>query len=611
MNLKFLITRTIYETPAISQRSLAKKFFVSLGKINSVLNEVIDDGLIKKSSKEGIYEITSKGEEMLNANKVDGAIILACGRGFKFRYDDEEAPTCFLEINGEKLIERQIKQLKGANIDDITVMIGFMKEKFDYLIDKYNVKLIYNDEYKYKKTLSTFYHAKEILKSKNMYICVSDVYAENNIYHQYEIEPYLIGQFYEDCKNEWRLVANSKSEIKEVIVGGTNDFCAMGISFLSKSFLDEFIPLVEEYYNKSFTDDYYWENVLVSNFLKLPKIYLYKLGMGEISEFDTTKDIEEFNKNDSNINENIIEYVSKSMEVDKKNIHSIECIKEDVANLIYRFNVNDEKYTIRLPKENANEFIDRKNEKEIIEKILKNNRSNNSKKVIVPIEEVVYFDELNAYKISKYIDGGRPIDINSEKEIKKSLEAYKKLHTCDVKVSGSCDIIDMIYKYLDIIRSKNMTVPYEDFDEVLDKAKVIKEYIDNVKRVKVVCHGAPNPNNILYAKGEVILIDFEYGGMADPISDIALFATFLKMDIDKAYNLYEIYKSIEITDENIINFLPDDDKLAEKLFVAYMALGGFYNALWSIVRGSTSGADYGTIGMDGYRTFKNCYKKFN
>ena len=91
-------------------------------------------------------------------------------------------------------------------------------------------------------------------------------------------------------------MANSKSEIKEVIVGGTNDFCAMGISFLSKSFLDEFIPLVEEYYNKSFTDDYYWENVLVSNFSKLPKIYLYKLGMGEISEFDTTKDIEDFNK---------------------------------------------------------------------------------------------------------------------------------------------------------------------------------------------------------------------------------------------------------------------------------------------------------------------------
>ena len=227
----------------------------------------------------------------------------------------------------------------------------------------------------------------------------------------------------------------------------------------------------------------------------------------------------------------------------------------------------------------------------------------------MPIENVVYFDEKNAYKISKYLDGARPVNVNNEIEIKKSLEAYKKLHSCGVEVSGSCDIIDMIYKYLDIIRDKKMLVPYEDFDEVLNKAKIIKDYINNIKRVKVICHGAPNPNNILYANGEIVLIDFEYGGMADPISDIALFATFLKLDIENAYGLYQIYKSLKIVDENNVNVLPDDDKVVKKLLVAYMALGGFYNALWSIVRGSTSGADYGTLGMDGYRTFKNCFKE--
>ena len=59
-----------------------------------------------------------------------------------------DTPKCFINIKGEKMIERQIEQLKAAGIDDITIMVGFMKEKFDYLIDKYNVKLKYNPEYK-------------------------------------------------------------------------------------------------------------------------------------------------------------------------------------------------------------------------------------------------------------------------------------------------------------------------------------------------------------------------------------------------------------------------------------------------------------------------------
>ena len=42
------------------------------------------------------------------------------------------------------MIERQIKQLHEAGITDITIIVGYLKEKFEYLIDKYQVKLLYN-----------------------------------------------------------------------------------------------------------------------------------------------------------------------------------------------------------------------------------------------------------------------------------------------------------------------------------------------------------------------------------------------------------------------------------------------------------------------------------
>ena len=54
------------------------------------------------------------------------------------------------------MIERQIKQLHAVGITDITIVVGYLKEKFDYLIDKYQVKLLYNPEYASKNNLPPF-----------------------------------------------------------------------------------------------------------------------------------------------------------------------------------------------------------------------------------------------------------------------------------------------------------------------------------------------------------------------------------------------------------------------------------------------------------------------
>ena len=41
------------------------------------------------------------------------------------------------EVKKEPLIERLIKQLQAAGITDITVVVGFMKEQYEYLMDDY------------------------------------------------------------------------------------------------------------------------------------------------------------------------------------------------------------------------------------------------------------------------------------------------------------------------------------------------------------------------------------------------------------------------------------------------------------------------------------------
>ena len=608
MNLEFLITRSIYEEPKISQRDLAKKFFVSLGKINGALKKAVANGLLSKGSKNGNYKITEAGIDEIKKHKVDAAIIFACGMGIRLAPLTYDTPKCFIKIKGERMIERQISQLKASGIDDITIMVGYLKEKFDYLVDKYGVKLIYNDEYKEKNTLATFYHAIDTIRNKNVYVCVSDVYITNNLYHTYECEPYYIGAYYEDCKNEWRYIANSKNEIKGVELGGKNDFCLVGPCFLTKEFLEYLMPLIEEYYHKTSTDNYYWEDVLVRHFKDLPHIYLYKLGSDGIYEFDTLKDIRKFDVDNVEFGSEAITFVSKAFKIKDSEIKDIECIKEGLTNKSYKFSYNGETYMARVPGEGTSNFINRVAEGEAHKLVEKAGLT----------EENMMFDENTGYKISKYFEGARGVDIEDLHELSECMKLYAKFHTLDLKIKASCDIIDKIDEYLSIIKKRNIEIYYEDFDEVLKEAREIERYIISMKRPKTLCHGDPNPGNVLITKKGYKLIDFEYAGMADPLSDISLFGVYVGFDAKKTFSLYEMYKkslediikNLGQVSENVKSFIPRSNDTAYKLVVSYMALGGLYNTIWAIVREGLSSVEYGEFGLKGYRNFKENYKIF-
>ena len=81
------------------------------------------------------------------------AIILAAGKSSKFAPFTYEKPKGLFCVKGEILIERQIEQLQNAGIKDIYIVVGYMKEKFFYLEQKYNIKLIINNLFDKKGNL--------------------------------------------------------------------------------------------------------------------------------------------------------------------------------------------------------------------------------------------------------------------------------------------------------------------------------------------------------------------------------------------------------------------------------------------------------------------------
>ena len=132
--------------------------------------------------------ITDSGNEFLEKYKIDNAVILAAGMSTRFVPLNYELPKGLLKVKGEALVERQIRQLREKGIQEIIIVVGYMKEKFEYLKEKYGITLVEADDYDERNNHASVYAAREYLK--NTIITSSDLYFAENIFQRYAYDSY-------------------------------------------------------------------------------------------------------------------------------------------------------------------------------------------------------------------------------------------------------------------------------------------------------------------------------------------------------------------------------------------------------------------------------------
>ena len=140
-----------------------------------------------------------------------------------------ESPKGLLEIHGEPLIERLIKQLHEAGVTQIYVIVGFMKEQYEYLIDLYGVKLIVNTEYGTKNNLHSMKLASKYLS--NSYIIPCDIWCAKNPFSQHELYSWYMVS--DSLSADSSIRTNRKMELVTV-TGNTKGNAMLGIAYLLK-----------------------------------------------------------------------------------------------------------------------------------------------------------------------------------------------------------------------------------------------------------------------------------------------------------------------------------------------------------------------------------------
>lgn len=223
--------------------------------------------------------------------QVDNAIIMAAGTASRFAPLSYERPKALIEVKGEVLIERQIRQLQEAGVPQIIVVAGYMKEQFYYLKEKFGVIIVENDDYLLRNNNGSIWAAREYLR--NSYICSSDNYFARNPFEAQVDEAYYAAVFAHGNTKEWCLTEDENGYICSVTVGGQNAWYMLGHTFWTAEFSRRFLSILENIYDDPDTVNVLWETIYMQHLDEL-KMKIRKYGDDVIFEFDTLDELREF-----------------------------------------------------------------------------------------------------------------------------------------------------------------------------------------------------------------------------------------------------------------------------------------------------------------------------
>ena len=275
--------------------------------------------------------------------KVDNAVIMAAGTASRFAPISYERPKALIEVKGEILLERQIRQLLEAGIKEIILVVGYKKEQFMYLKDKFGVIIVENNEYLTRNNNSSIYAVRKYLK--NTYICSSDNYFSKNPFEEYVDDSYYAAVYADGETKEWCMTEDKDGYIDSVTVGGKDAWFMLGHTFWSEEFSSRFLEILEKIYDLPETVDLLWESIYMQH-LDTLKMKMRKYEDDFIFEFDTLDELRVFDTSyvDDTRSE-ILKKIASELNCKESDLNDIKTFKtEDNSASGIIFNAKDEKY---------------------------------------------------------------------------------------------------------------------------------------------------------------------------------------------------------------------------------------------------------------------------
>lgn len=525
--------------------------------------KAVNEELVRKGYVDENGEATVEGIGQLEPYKVDNAVILAAGAATRFVPLSLEKPKGLYKVRNECIIERQIKQLKSAGINDITLVLGYKKEMFFYLKDKYDVKFIFNSEFNSKNNTYSLYLAKDELK--NTYVCSSDDYFVQNPFQRYEYRSFYAGYHVNKKTNEMYVDVDDSGQVTKMAKGLDQGNILLGQSFWTKAFSDKMVSLLKADQQVGVYDNMFWEWVVKDNLTDFPPFYFKPYSPEEIFEFDYFSQLRDFdNRYVESSHSKIMERIKLIFRCDEEDIVDFRNVSEGMTNTSFIFRIDGIDYIYRYPGNGTNKIINRKNEK--------NSLKLAHKLGIDPT--YIYLDTNEGWKISKFVHTFREPDYSSKEDSSQVIRVLQKLHAADVKVDYGMKPWEDACKMEKLLKDGDGD-SFAKFEPLKKKIKKLYDMTQGDGIKKCFCHGDTYKHNwMIRQNGDTLLIDWEYSGMSDPGIDVGYYIVDAMYDFDDAESFIKEY-------------LADNDNAKNEFhFMAYTAIIAYYWFVWALYRES-------------------------
>lgn len=570
------VLNILLDQNSITQREIAEMTGHSLGIVNRSMANLRKEGFLNEK-----LQCTQKARKLSKERTPKNAIILAAGFGMRMVPINREVSKAFLEVKGELLIERLIRQLHDAGIWDITIVIGFLKEQFEYLIDEFQVNLVVNPDYAACNNL----HSLQLVSDRiqNTYILPCDVWCRENPFRQRELYSWYAVTKKEDPTSDVRV--NRKLELvkrgsKEV----GNEM--IGIAYLTDGPADKLKENLNRYAKEAAYEDAFWEEGLYENGRMMTESRV--LDEDGVVMIDTFEQLREFDSDSNHLKSDAIQIAADALHALPDDITDIQVLKKGMTNRSFLFRCFGKQYIMRIPGEGTDQLINRKEEAAVYQVIL-------DKDIC---DRIIYINPENGYKITEYIDRAKVCDPFDMEQVKKCMKRLKGFHELKLKVGHTFDIFRLIRFY----ESLWGTTPsmYRDYEATKEKVFSLQSYIEQHKKPFVLTHIDAVPDNFLIYLDEndeekIRLIDWEYAGMQDSDVDIAMFGIYSLYDKEHMDALIDAY------------YEEGCDPAVRTKIYCYVASCGLLWSNWCEYK-KIMGIEFGEYSLRQYRYAKDYYK---